>query len=222
MGSSRRRRASARTSRPDGRFAPPPGPSPTGEGPEDGADETSLWECGVRGANERFTRMWTGAQPRVAAYVRSLVCDVHAADDIMQDVAVTCMRKFGEFDPDRSFASWCMGIARIELLAYWRSARRFPLLQHAEVLEAVQVVHERLASELDERGELLGRCLRRVRKRTRSLLELCYCEGLQIAEAAERLGLRATSAKVMMARARAALRDCIEQILGGRRRDETV
>ena len=62
--------------------------------------------------DERFMRYWTRAQPVVAGYVSSMTPDVHEADDLLQDTAVVLLRKFGEYDPGRSFVAWALGIAK--------------------------------------------------------------------------------------------------------------
>ena len=61
---------------------------------------------------DRFTRCWTQAQPAIAGYIAALVPDPHAADDVVQEVAVILLRKFAEYDPARPFIAWAMGVAK--------------------------------------------------------------------------------------------------------------
>jgi RNA polymerase sigma-70 factor (ECF subfamily) len=168
---------------------------------------------GLLQPEERFARLWTRAQPRVAAYVRSILPDPHLADDILQDVAVTCMRKIEEYDTSRSFAAWCVGIARIQILRYRREAQRYRLLEHMDILEAVADVQEDMTDETDVRTAALRQCLRTVSGKTKQLLDLRYTGKHSHASIAGLLRLQTDSVKVMLSRARASLRECIEKRL---------
>jgi|SRR5688572_11777929 len=61
---------------------------------------------------EQFTRLWTEAQPLIAGYINSFEPEFDRAEDLLQDVAVILLRKFPEYDPQRPFVAWAIGIAR--------------------------------------------------------------------------------------------------------------
>ena len=63
--------------------------------------------------NEQITVQWAQSQPLIAAFISSLVPDFHDADDILQNVAVVTVRKYEQFDPNRSFVAWAIGIAKM-------------------------------------------------------------------------------------------------------------
>ena len=44
-------------------------------------------------AQEKFMQLWTTAQPAVAGYVRSVVRDGAAAQDVLQDTALVLFRR---------------------------------------------------------------------------------------------------------------------------------
>ena len=44
--------------------------------------------------NEEFLNRWTRVQPAVAAYISSLVRDVHVVEDVLQEVAIAAIRAF--------------------------------------------------------------------------------------------------------------------------------
>jgi RNA polymerase sigma-70 factor (ECF subfamily) len=164
-------------------------------------------------AHELFARLWTRAQSPVSGYIRSLVPDPHLADDVLQDVAVTCMRKIEEYDTSRSFRAWCMGIARIQVLRYRREGARYRLLAHEDVLEAVAEVQEELSDEMKVRTNALRQCLKEIPAKTRQMLDLQYAGKHSHASIAGFLQVKTGSVKVMLSRARASLRECIEQRL---------
>ncbi len=70
--------------------------------------------------SEQLTVEWTKAQPVVAAYISSLVPDFHDAEDILHQVAVTLVQKFDQYDRQRPFVAWAIGIAKYEVLKHRR------------------------------------------------------------------------------------------------------
>lgn len=75
-------------------------------------------------AAEELAMHWTKAQPFVAAYITSLLRDFHRAEDVLQQVAVILVRKFGEYDSQQPFLPWALGIARLETLKEQRREAR--------------------------------------------------------------------------------------------------
>ena len=73
--------------------------------------------------HEQFTRRWTEAQPIVAGYISAVVPDFQEAEDLLQDVAVILLRKFPEYDAQRPFVAWAIGIAKREVLVARRRTR---------------------------------------------------------------------------------------------------
>ena len=159
---------------------------------------------------EQFTRFWTEAQPKVAGYINALVPDFQEAEDLLQNVAVVLLRKFPEYDGQRPFIGWAIGIARREvLMARRRHARSF-LCYHTDLLERISEAYVELAPELDERSRALGECLETIQGRAGQLLRLRYEEGLKASAIAGRVGMAVVAVRVMLSRTRAALRHCIE------------
>jgi len=170
--------------------------------------------------DERFARLWTRAQPLVASYVASLVADFHEADDIVQDVAVVLVRKFGEYDESRSFLGWAMGIARNEILQHRRAHARAFLSFDSALTERVAAAFDRLAPELEFRTHALRHCLGKISDRPRQMLSLLYEDSLKPRQIAERLGIAAATVRVMLSKARSSLRTCVERkvaLSGGHR-----
>lgn len=162
---------------------------------------------------ERFARLWTSAQGPVAGFIRSMVADRHLAEDVLQDVALVCLRRLADYDPERSFISWALGIAKFTAMAAVRSARRVSLLDHPEAATAVAAAWERLEDESARRRDALALCLGRLPGRQRTMLAGFYQEGRSIVDIAKSLGLASDSVKTMLSRVRTALRRCVEERL---------
>lgn len=162
---------------------------------------------------EQFTRFWTEAQPKLAGYVSALVPDFQEAEDLLQEVAVVLLRKFPEYDAQRPFIAWAIGIAKREvLMARRRHARDF-LCYQPDLMDRISDVCEELAPELDERSRALKECLGVVQGRASELLRLCYEDGLKPQAIAGRVGMAVVAVRVMLSRTRAVLRECIERRL---------
>ena len=163
--------------------------------------------------HEQFTRRWTEAQPIVAGYINAVVPDFQEAEDLLQDVAVILLRKFPEYDPQRPFVAWAIGIAKREVLMARRLHARNLLSFQADLLERISEAYEELAPEFEDRSRALRECLRRVKGRAGELLRLRYEESLKPNAIAARVGVAVVAVRVMLSRTRATLRECIERKL---------
>ncbi len=162
---------------------------------------------------ERFTRLWTQAQPSIAGYLAALVPDRHQADDLLQEVAVVLLRKFAEYDPARPFPAWAMGVAKTAVLSQRRDKARSACRFAETTIEQLAASWEELLPELDERVRALRDCVGRVSGRARQMLDLRYAEDLSNDAIAERLGLAGGAVRVALHRLRGALQSCIERRL---------
>jgi RNA polymerase sigma-70 factor, ECF subfamily len=142
----------------------------------------------------------------VCAYVRSIVRDPHAAEDITQMVFAKLMKAIQRYERrDVPFAAWIIRVSRNLALDHIRASRQIPL---AEVRTS------------DEGGEQVGferaLCLREALQRLpedqREVLVLRHVAGLSPGEIAERLGKTEASIHGLHHRGRAALRAALREL----------
>ena len=167
-------------------------------------------------ANEEIARRWTECLASVAAYVRSMTRDFHDAQDILQDVSVAVVRKYREYDRNRPFVAWVLGIARNEILAYRRTISIDRKVFDEAAIEQITRAFSESADQADTRIAALQTCLGRVEGRSRRLIELRYIDDMRYEQMAELMGMTLSAVKVAMHRLRTALRDCIERQLAPR------
>lgn len=166
------------------------------------------------GREWEFTQLWTSAQPTVASYVRAVLGDRAAVDDVVQEVAMAVYAAFEVYDPSRPFIAWALGIARNKARDRLRVlARSRQVGLDVETIEAMAEIAEELDDEMERRRVALQRCLGAVEGRADELLRLHYHEGHEPHRIAEMLGLQAGHVRVLLNRVRAALRQCIERSL---------
>jgi RNA polymerase sigma-70 factor (ECF subfamily) len=163
--------------------------------------------------HERFTLHWTAAQPVVGSYIASLVPDFQEAEDLLQEVALVLLRKFSQYNPERPFVAWALGVAKFEILASRRRHARSFLTTDNDLLDNLTLTYTELAPELDQRSSALRDCLHALEGRSAELIRLRYEESLKPGQIASRVGLDPTVVRMALSRTRAALRDCIQNKL---------
>lgn len=166
--------------------------------------------------HEQFTRLWTTAQPAVASFLDTLLPDFRDAQDALQNVAVACLRKFDEYNSQRPFVAWAMGMARLEALRARRSHARGRLVFDDELIGRIAAASEHIQPEFERRSAALRECLKGIPVRAAQMLELRYGESLKPADIAGRLQMAALAVRVALSRTREALRECIERRLRSR------
>ena len=161
----------------------------------------------------RFTQNWTKAQPDVAAYVRAVVRDADAAKDIVQETAIVLLRKFEQWDSNRPFLPWALGIAKYEILAHRRNSVRDRLVFDDALLDAVTESWSSVVAEIDEEQSALEECLEKLAPKAREIVRLRYYEELTAAQVANRMGSTAGAARISLMRIRQQLHECIQRRL---------
>lgn len=119
-------------------------------------------------------REWTLAQPRVSAFVLSVVRDPADRDDVLQETAVAVVESFGSFDQSKPFLKWAMGIARNQVRMYLRRRRRDRLVFDDDTVAAIEGAFVRTVAQQSRRMDFLQDCLELVKGRAKRLCELRY------------------------------------------------
>lgn len=160
--------------------------------------------------------LWTKVQPTVSAFIGSMLPDFHQAEDVLQQVAVIVVRKFDQYDPRQQFVAWVLGIAKNEVL---KSRRAFMADRHVfdeELCEQLTDGYQQSIKEFDDVRSALGHCMRGLRGRAKSIMELRYGLDLKPGAIAKKVDMQPGAVRVLLHRVRGALRDCINNRLGKR------
>ncbi len=160
---------------------------------------------------EKFAVLWVGAQPTLTTFVRSLLPDFQQTEEVLQRIAVALVRKFDQYDPDRPFIAWAIGVAKYEVLYYRRERATDRHLFNDEIVEGIALSYQRFAEEADPFREALERCLEKVQGRAKRALKLRYGKGLSSPAVADEMKTSAGAVRMMLCRVRQMLKDCIEE-----------
>jgi RNA polymerase sigma-70 factor (ECF subfamily) len=152
---------------------------------------------------------------RVTSLAATVTRDVHAADDIFQQVVLAALESRSEFrEPDHVLA-WALRAARHRAIDFARQKRIRSLPD--EVLDLLESRADDPAGiTISDRSEALHRCMDHLTTSARELLEMRYAEGLTAVVVAERLHRTVDAVYQTLSRIHRGLRECVEGELNQR------
>ncbi|MEL7500134.1 MAG: sigma-70 family RNA polymerase sigma factor [Planctomycetota bacterium] len=164
--------------------------------------------------SEDLAVLWLKAEPAVRAFVAATVWDAHHAEDVLQEVATVVAKNYDSYDASRPFPPWCLGIARLKVLEYFRANSRDRTTLSNGTLLALESAAQNIAEDhLVARRAALQACVRKLRGRQRQVIEMKYLLEVSIEEIAKRLATSVNAIGVTLHRARTNLRECVKLTL---------
>ena len=162
---------------------------------------------------EDFVRHLLQHEPRVRAFLHSLLNSWDEVDDVMQNTSLVAWRKHGQFEPGTSFLNWLLTIARFEALNHRRSQARSRLVLSDEVIDLIaeEAFHDNETA--DRERHALEHCLEKLPPARRELLQASYQPGVRFNDIAAQTHQSVQALYKTIQRLRAALLACIEQQL---------
>lgn len=151
---------------------------------------------------------------RFTGYIRALVIDNHAAEDIFQDTCVKAIARAETFETEKDALTWSRTVARNQSIDLIRSRQRkdYFLSEETLALLAEQEPQEAPRGSVDQLRALEA-CLKQLTPKTREVIRLRYGQNLAGAEVAIRLQRKAATVYKTLARAYSQLRNCMEHRL---------
>jgi len=123
-------------------------------------------------AEPEFLALFLQHQPKIYAYIRSLVPAKADADDVMQETARFLWERFDEFEPGTHFDRWAMRVAyhrvRYQRQKWARESKR--LIFSDEVFELLSEASIPFRDTDDEVREALESCVAKLPAEEQSLL----------------------------------------------------
>ena len=160
---------------------------------------------------ERLLKHFVEEDSVLRSYVYASTRSPTDADDVLQEVWKTLATKLDQYDDNRPFRPWAMGVARMQIRKWRQGKGRNREIPSGEILDLLAATAEEHADEIDVRLSFLEGCLGRLTIACRNIMEMKYLQGMQISEVATRMGRNVAAVEMTLVRARRALRECIDQ-----------
>ena len=159
-----------------------------------------------------FSTVYAENHALVHGYLRARIFGSHDAEDLCQEVFLRTFRLLKRYDGSTAIRHWLLGIARNVLREFVRKVKRRKEVAWAELcLEFEETIEAE--NPYDDILPLLPVCTRQLSESAREALNLRYTAGLKLQAIAERTDNSLNAVKVLMHRARQALRRCIQRHL---------
>ena len=178
---------------------------------------------------ERFVALFARHEPVLRGFVRSLLPTWRDVDDVMQEVGLTCWRKFASFgdetdvaDEATQFIRWACVIARFEALRHRRNCARDRLIFNADVMALLADDAEARAATAEAERQAVQHCLGRLAEPERRLVLSIHTPGDSVAKIAADTGQKARRLYSKVNMLRSLIQDCVQQRLEGQSRASTA
>jgi RNA polymerase sigma-70 factor, ECF subfamily len=164
-------------------------------------------------SNDEFVRLLIANQPRIYAYIVSLLPNWADADEIFQETGIVLWSKRDEFRPGSSFLAWACQIALNKVFNLRKRQSRSRLIFNDEFIQAVSDYRTAAAERAEARSVALKGCIEKLKPRDRELLERWYQKHGTTKGLAEQLGRPIDTVYKAMRRIRGLLFDCVTESL---------
>ncbi|MBI2804514.1 MAG: sigma-70 family RNA polymerase sigma factor [Planctomycetes bacterium] len=121
-----------------------------------------------------FRQQWVHWQPRIYAFIRTVIFSRADAEDLLQEVAEVLWRKIDSFEPGTRFDQWAFGVARNKMLNFQKKKAR-ERVRFSDSLE--EILTDEAAASLDKNPAMLDSleaCVEKLPAQHRDLLRRRY------------------------------------------------
>jgi RNA polymerase sigma-70 factor, ECF subfamily len=168
-------------------------------------------------AFEELTIQWTSSYATVWSFVNTLVTNTHDAEEVVQRVAVTLVRKYEEYDASRPFIAWAMGFAKMEVVRYLSKRAAQRVVFDSALVERIAESYQFAPQDDSIASQFIDECIAELDERARWAIQLRYNGNLRTAQIAREMQLNDGAVRMLLSRARSFLRQCLEARLGRRK-----
>ena len=161
-------------------------------------------------------------------YAVSRLRDESIAQDVVQETLLAAFKGAKTFSGNSTEKTWLVGILKHKIVDYIRKASRERSYEDVSLAEgqvddffdrkgrwktgsSEWIIHPRKAFEQKEFWDAFECCLGYLQERLRSVFVLRELEGLSAEEICKELNITSTNLWVMLYRARARLKECLEE-----------
>jgi len=159
----------------------------------------------------QYVALIAASQPRIYAYIRTLMPNGRGADDVLQETNLVLWQKMGDFQQETNFNAWAYKIAYFQILAFYKKRKRQDwLCFDTELLEQLSAGIQRESENFETELRTLRHCIDKLDLKQKALLHERYYEGTPLKDLARKVQRSVGALKFAMYRIRDALRVCMQ------------
>ena len=152
-------------------------------------------------------------QPRLYGFILRRLADREQTLEVLQRTNLVICQKADQATRADSLLAWAIGVARLEVLAHRRSARKEHLLFDSDLVELIAAESPAATEVAQESIAALRFCVEQLPPMQRELVRERYRPDAKVKEMAHRRGKKVESVTKALHRARKVLLSCIERRL---------
>ena len=177
--------------------------------------DKALIESALRGDRAAFEALIVQHQSAVYGFLRARLQQHSDAEDLTQEVFLRFYLARARFDTTQLIRPWLLGIARNLLREHTRKTKRIRQTAWTELcLELEELLQNDTREPDDDIFIWLPECLSGLGQSARQAIDLHYTANLRLAEIGVQLKRSEGAVKLLVFRARQALKRCLDQKIG--------
>lgn len=162
--------------------------------------------------HREFLALYSASAGRLYSYISCLLTHAADADEAFQEVSYLLWTKFDQFNREKEFLSWAIGIAHFVVMQQRRKTKRRLLMDEATLELVAAEASNRLGQARDQR-HALSHCIEKLSAADRHVLRLRYEMQLKPKEIGPHLGRSVHVVYRTLARIHQLLLECIQRNL---------
>jgi RNA polymerase sigma-70 factor (ECF subfamily) len=164
-------------------------------------------------ASDELIGLFVKHRIQLNAYACAIVGDHHLAEDVLQEVAMTVVRKQDSYDRSRPFLPWALGITRIRALKILQSRGRHVYIPDEETIDALEAGFSDIAAPdyVDVRKDALVQCMEKLNERGKQILDMKYVKAMKVEVIARIQRKSVPAVNSLLQRIRAKLIECVDR-----------
>lgn len=166
-----------------------------------------------------FVALLARHEVSIRRFVRSLLPSSESVDDVVQDTALECRKKFADFQPkdvddaQQEFIRWAHVIARFKVLSWQRDQQRDRLVFQADVIERLAAAAMDGIGQQQQQRNAVEECLQSLPEHQQQLVLSVHSPGQSVASIAAETGQPARRLYSHLNAIRKQLLNCVQQKL---------
>ena len=177
--------------------------------------DAALIEAANRGDRDAFEAIVQQYHGKIYGYLRSRLLEPSDAEDLCQEVFLRCYQGKVRFDSSAMIGPWLIGVARNVLREHIRKMQRRQEVAWTELCLEIDASRPEETSPYEDVIEHLPGCVGSLGQNAQEALSLRYRAKMRLAQIGEKLNRSEGAVKLLMYRARQALRHCLDGKLNG-------